>query len=228
LLGSAATITFNLTDARTPYGYVFDYIERFGLNRQIKLGVALPTLEHRNVHAQWGEMPAIAEHIMTLFREGRQRQITVGFECGVPYCLFNEAQHAELGNVCVSHCGSRLDITPAGMVINCLPLSRVAAVPFRDFDNYRIAREWFQRQQSPYRQVGSTARCLFCAHRLEGLCSACLAFGMGDYARIPLPPLPASQFKDPAQSESSGDGAARNQEGMEAEGNVASVISQTN
>ena len=190
LLGQAAHITFNLTDGQTPFQYVLDYIEQYGLNRSIKLGVALPTLEHRNVHAGWDALPAIAQQILKLLSETRRRQIDLEFECGVPYCLFSEEQHAKLGGIHVSHCGSRLDITPAGEVINCLPLCRVASVPFGRFQNYCQAREWFQRMQAPYRQVGSAARCLSCIYRLQGRCSACLAQGMGEYSRIALPPLP--------------------------------------
>ena len=190
LLGRTAVITLNLTNGSTPYAHVFEYIEQYGLQRNIKLGVALPTLENRNVHAEWKELPAIAGQVLKLLREARRREIGVEFECGVPYCLFDEEQHRELPGIHVSHCGSRLDITPAGNIINCLPLARMAAIPFRRFDNYRQAREWFHRMQAPYRQVGCASRCLACEHRLAGLCSACLAFGIGEYSRIALPPLP--------------------------------------
>jgi hypothetical protein len=197
VLGRAACITFNLTDGQTPFQYVLDYIEQYGLRRAIKLGVALPTLEHRNVHARWDTLPAIAQQILKLLREARRREITIEFECGVPYCLFSAEQHAEFRDIQISHCGSRLDITPAGEVINCLPLYRVAAVPFHQFQSYRQAREWFQRMQAPYRQVGSASRCLFCEDRLQGRCSACLAEGLGEYSRIALPPLPGPGLKEP-------------------------------
>jgi hypothetical protein len=190
VLGQAACITFNLTDGETPFQYVLDYIEDYELTRAVKIGITLPTLEHRNEFAQWDKLPAIAEQVMKLLRELRARSISLEFECGVPYCLFNEEQHKALGDVLVSHCGSRLDITPTGEVINCLPLYRVAAVPFDRFRDYSQAREWFGRMQAPYRQVGSEARCLFCADRLAGRCSACLARGMAEYSRIVVPPLP--------------------------------------
>jgi sulfatase maturation enzyme AslB (radical SAM superfamily) len=199
LLRQAATITFNFTDGQTPYQYVFDYIEHYSLKHAIKLGVALPTLEHRNVCAEWDNLPSIGRHILELLREARRRQITVEFECAVPYCLFSEEQHGELRNIHVSHCGSRLDITPTGEVINCLPLFRIASVPFDRFQNYRQAREWFQCMLAPYRQAGSTSRCLFCQYRLEGRCSACLAYGLGEYSRIPLPPLPTQGLDDSAE-----------------------------
>ena len=197
LLGQAANITFNLTDGQTPFQYVLDYIEQHDLNRSIKLGVALPTLEHRNVHAGWDALPGIAQQILKLLGEARRRQIGLEFECGVPYCLFSEEQHAELGDIHVSHCGSRLDITPTGEVINCLPLCRMASVPFARFQNYRQAREWFQRMQAPYRQAGSASRCLACQYRLEGLCSACLAEGLKEYSHIALPPLPDPELEEP-------------------------------
>lgn len=193
VLGRAANITFNLTDGQTPYQYVLDYIEQYDLNRNIKLGVALPTLEHRNVHAGWDALPAIARQIMKLLRDARRRRIELEFECGVPYCLFSEEEHAELGGNHLSHCASRLDITPAGEVINCLPLCRVASIPFQKFPDYRQAREWYARMQAPYRQVGGAARCLDCAHRLQGLCSVCLAQGLGEYSRIVLPALPGEE-----------------------------------
>jgi len=190
VLGRAATITFNLTNGETPYQYVLDYIEEHGLNRAIKLGVALPTAGHSNEFVKWEGLPAIAEQILKLRREACGREITIQFECGVPYCLFSEEQHAELRDINISHCGSRLDITPAGEVINCLPLCRIAAVPFRRFQHYEEARKWFHRMQTPYRQAGGAARCLACDYRLQGLCSACLAHGLGEYNRIILPSLP--------------------------------------
>jgi hypothetical protein len=191
LLGEAACITFNLTDGETPYGHVLEYIERFGLARSVKVGVALPTLEHRNEYVGWDALPAIARQLMRLHGELRARDIGLEFECGVPYCLFDEDQRAQLGDTLISHCGSRLDITPGGDVINCLPLCAAAAVPFGRFRDYGEARDWFQRMQAPYRQAGSEARCLLCTHRLAGHCSACLAHGMAGYNRIALPPLPA-------------------------------------
>ena len=190
VLGPAATITLNITGPQDRFDYVLEYIERYELVREIKLGVALPTMEHRNVFASWDDRPRTGAHIMTIYREAKARGIGLEFECGVPYCLFDEAQHRELDSITVSHCGSRLDITPDGRVINCLPLCKVAAVPFRHFADYGKAREWFARMLNPYRQTGSMAQCLTCEHRLRQHCFACLAFGIAEYDHLVLPPLP--------------------------------------
>ena len=190
ILGKNASITFNVTSGEFDYSYVFDYIKTFGLDPRIKVGVALPTLQHHNVYAQWEEFPAIAEQILALHEIVTGIGGNIEFECGVPYCLFTSEQHRKLGNVHVSHCNSRLDITPWGDVINCLPLSKMVSVPYNRFSDYGQAKDWFGKLLMPYRQVGSTANCLTCESRLPRHCSACHAYGIAEFNRLSLPPLP--------------------------------------
>jgi hypothetical protein len=190
IMGKSASVTFNVTTGQFDYSYVFDYIKAFNLDPRIKVGVALPTMQHHNVFAQWQEFPAIAEQILTLHETVTTIGGHIEFECGVPYCLFTPEQHQKLGNVHVSHCGSRLDITPWGDVINCLPLSKMVTIPYDRFSDYGQAREWFRRLLMPYRQIGSTADCLLCEDRLLHQCSACHAYGMHEFNRLALPPLP--------------------------------------
>ncbi len=190
IMGKSASVTFNVTGGAFDYSYVFDYIKTYGLDPRIKVGVALPTLQHHNVFAQWNEFPAIAEQILELYRAVTAIGGTIDFECGVPYCLFSAEQHQKLKDVRVSHCNSRLDITPWGEVINCLPLSKMAAVQYDRFDDYGEARKWFANMLMPYRQVGSTSDCLMCESRLDQNCIACHAYGIAEFNRLPLPSLP--------------------------------------
>lgn len=190
-LGAAAVITFNLTGPDADFDYVFENIERFDLARSIKIGVTLPTLEKSNVFVDRQDFPGIAEKIMDLLEQAQKHGVGLEFECGVPYCLFNPEQHRRLGpEVYVSHCGSRLDITPEGDVINCLPLCRAARVPYTEFKDYGAAREWFRRAFAPYRRLGGDVDCLGCADHEAGRCGACLAYGLGQFNRVALPPLP--------------------------------------
>ena len=190
ILGGNACVTFNVTGGQFDYGYVFEYIRSYGLDKRIKVGVALPTLQRNNVFAQWNEFSAIAERIMEFHEAVIAMGGAIDFECGVPYCLFTAEQHRKLGKVRVSHCNSRLDITPWGDVINCLPLSRVTSVPYHRFSDYGRARDWFEKLLLPYRQVGSTADCLTCESHLDQHCRACHAYGIAEFNRLPVPPLP--------------------------------------
>jgi hypothetical protein len=190
ILGKNACVTFNVTGGQFDYGYVFDYIKTYGMDPRIKVGVALPTLQRHNVFAQWHEFPAIAERIMELHEAVTAIGCSIDFECGVPYCLFSAEQHRKLDKVRVSHCNSRLDITPWGEVINCLPLSKMTTVQYDHFSDYGQARNWFEKLLTPYRQVGSTADCLTCESHLNQDCRACHAYGIAEFNRVPLPPLP--------------------------------------
>ncbi len=188
--GRCAMLTLNITDSTTRFDYILDYIDRFGLDRKIKIGVALPTLDHRNIHVKRDEFPAVAEHILRLVDEAADRKIEVAFECGVAYCLFTDIQREKLEGVHISHCGSRLDITPTGNVINCLPLCSIASIPFDNFKHYGEALSWFQNTLSPYRSIGSGAECLTCRYLTEGLCQACLAETLWKLNKIAIPPYP--------------------------------------
>jgi len=192
LLGSAAVVTLNITSPSTEFDHVLSYIEDFGLARCLKVGVTLPTLDHVNAYVKREDYPGIAVRIMALNDAAGNKGIEVEFECGVPYCLFTAEQHKRFGGLRVSHCGSRLDITPTGNVINCLPLCRVVAIPYSDFADYRQAREWFRRALMPYASFGGTSACPTCEHLVQGRCMACLAHAMWNLDHIALPPLPQS------------------------------------
>ncbi|MFB0564754.1 MAG: radical SAM protein [Candidatus Aminicenantaceae bacterium] len=193
ILGEAACLSFNIVSPSTEFDYLFDYIEEFKLNPIIKIGVALPTLGHKNVYAKQDDFPRIAARIMELYERAQRSGVNIQFECGVPYCLFTPVQHERLEDIMVSHCHSRLDITPIGNVINCLPLCSVAAIPYSCFSSYSQAQEWFHKAFFPYSSLGITSKCLKCEDLAEGRCQACLAHILGNLNRIVLPPLPGSE-----------------------------------
>lgn len=193
VLKDNACVTFNVTGGQFDYDFVFDYIQDYGLDPRIKVGVALPTLQRNNAFARWEEFPVIAERIMVLHDAAESIGGSIEFECGVPFCLFSTEQHRKLGKVRVSHCNSRLDITPWGDVINCLPLSKVTAIPYDRFGDYGEARSWFEKMLMPYRQVGSTSDCLTCSDHIDQNCRACHAYGIAEFNRMPLPPLPSGE-----------------------------------
>ena len=190
ILGKNAAVTFNVTEGQFDYSYVFDYIKTYNMVPRIKVGVALPTLQHNNIFAQWTDFPAIAERIMELHESVKGIGGSIDFECGVPFCLFTADQHRKLDKIHVSHCNSRLDITPWGEVINCLPLSKLTNVHYSQFSDYAQARNWFESLLMPYRQVGSAADCLPCENHINQDCRACHAYGMAEFNHLPLPPMP--------------------------------------
>lgn len=190
LLGPQATLTFNIAGEKTPYDYVFQYIEEYNMAPRIKLGVALPTMDSANVFVNRTDFSNVAELVMEVLEVAFSKGISHEFECGVAYCLFTEKQRKRLNLCDYSNCNSRLDITPWGEVINCLPLCNFARVPYDRFSHYGEAIDWFRKALTPYHSLGSSADCLDCKHLMDGQCRACLAHGMKEYNRLRTPAIP--------------------------------------
>ena len=185
-LGDSAYLTFNICGSETPYDYVFDYISKYSLSRKIKIGISLPTMEKNNSYVSFDRFSEISEYVMILHEKAVNEKIEIEFECGVPFCLFSNEQRELLKNIHISHCGSRLDITPWGEVINCLPLARFASFDYKEFRTYRDARDWFFRTVNNYRSVGVEDRCFGCSNIPNGNCGVCLAHGLDKYSSVPF------------------------------------------
>ena len=189
LLKHAAHLTINICGKETQYEYIFDLIEKNDLKRHIKIGVSLPTMDKNNVYVTFDNFEEVSQHVVELTCKAQENGISVEFECGVPFCLFTSEQKKHFTDVNISHCGSRLDITPWGNIINCLPLANFATVHYTQFANYKLARDWFRDATIPYRTIGVEDQCFGCANIENGNCGVCLANGMDKYNRLRLPEI---------------------------------------
>ncbi len=179
LLNNKASLTFNIIPDQNEDYWSLNLIEKFNLDNIIKVGFILPTLTSSNMALKDNEYECVAEKVVNLVKNGERINLKVEFECGVPYCAFNEEQLGFLyknGSNVKSGCCSRLDITPDGYVIYCLPLATAAKKHFSQFDDYNNCRMWFERIFSSYRMIGSQIKCSECLLNQEGECrTGCLA-----------------------------------------------------
>jgi hypothetical protein len=189
-VGSAGALCYNFTGSENDYGYILEYLDRYTLAKELKIGISLPTLSRDNQHVSDPEFATVAAGVMGLVNEARVRNLSIEFECGVPLCLFSEAQRKDLQDIHVSHCGSRLDITPDGYVVNCLPLAELEAIPFDSFPAYTDARDWFLKSLAPYHNIGSRDECLTCSREIRQHCFACLSTTVSSMDRVSFLPLP--------------------------------------
>lgn len=178
-LGENAAITFNIMPDEPDSLWAIDLIKRFKLRRNIKVGFVLPTITQVNYALDDNEYTVVAEKTMQLARDAARERITLAYECGVPTCAFTDAQLGELwrlGSKMNSGCCSRLDITPLGEVIYCLPLATVLSRHYTGFANYEEAKDWFEAKFQPYRQLGRRLECATCNMMRPDKChGACLA-----------------------------------------------------
>ncbi len=180
--GRKASLTFNIIPEEPNELWALELIEKYDLSRSIKVGFVLPTLTSSNMALKDEDYDVVARRVVSLVKAGEPMDISIEYECGVPHCCFTDE---ELGYLWRHHstvnsgCQSRLDITPQGDVIYCLPLATAGMRHYTTFDNYIECREWFENRYRPYRMLGSKIECADCMLNNPLKCNGgCLAKNM--------------------------------------------------
>jgi len=178
-LGRRANITFNIMPDAENNDWAINLIKEFDLNRKIKVGFVLPTLTGSNYYLDDNEYSVVAQKVVELAKACEKYNIKIEFECGVPTCTFTDEQLGILwdtGSRFESSCCSRLDITPDGKCIYCLPLATKEAVHFSQFETYPDAKIHFEKKWAPLRRLGRTEDCFKCNLMQPSAChGGCLA-----------------------------------------------------
>jgi MoaA/NifB/PqqE/SkfB family radical SAM enzyme len=178
-LNKKATITFNIMPDDDNNTWAMELVREYGLDKRIKVGFLLPTLTGSNYYLNDEQAVTVAGKIVRLAQETSSENIRFEYECGVPTCLFTSEQLGILwktGSAFNSCCFSRMDITPDGKVIYCLPLATKFAVHFSEFPTYVDAKNWFEKKLQPYRRLGRTENCHKCNLLRHDSCNGgCLA-----------------------------------------------------
>ncbi len=179
LLADKACLTFNVMPDGSDDNWALDLTEKYNLEKYIKVGFLLPTYEQSNMALNDNEYATVATKVTELAIEAAKRDIRLEYECGVPTCAFTDEQLGTLwkcGSPLSSGCCSRLDITPDGWVIYCLPLATMGKKKYYEFENYSAAKDWHEKRYAPYRAMGRTTECAMCPLRKSDSCNAaCLA-----------------------------------------------------
>lgn len=190
VLKSRASLTFNIMPDEDDNLWALEYTQRFHLNNNIKVGFLLPTYNQTNVALDDGQYAVVADKVVRLAQEAAKADVHLDYECGIPTCAFTDEQLGILwrcGSKLQSGCQSRLDITPDGNVIYCLPLATLGSKHYSQFDCYNDACIWFEQRFGPYRMLGRRIECATCNLHNSLLCNAgCLAKNLIDCKNIKL------------------------------------------
>jgi len=193
LMGPWSMPGFNIYRPDFSLGFLFELINRFGMKRQIRLGIAHPVPEMGQNLIPPQDIRAAISRVLEHRSEFDRFRVKPGLDCGFPLCGFSDHQLGWLfrssGRV-VCGCAPAIDITPDMSIYSCFPLSRFHRRSIFEFDTLREAREYFMRQHDRIRNevAGIYRECDGCVHREEGRCAgggACqLMIRFADEARV--------------------------------------------
>jgi radical SAM protein with 4Fe4S-binding SPASM domain len=176
------TLSFNLYQPHFDFTFLVEAINKYDLKKHIRLGLAQPIPQQKNECLSLNEIRGITENFRKQLALLEEHRITLGFDCGMPMCIFSNEDIGRLfklnrGRVLFS-CNSAVDIGPDMQVWSCFPLSNYEKKSLYDFDNTQEIKKYFAEQHNQLRtnRKGIFEECNTCLHFEEGLCNGgCLA-----------------------------------------------------
>ena len=163
--------------------FLLELIERYGLARSVRLGLAHPTLNGSNSYLHPRHYPEVGRRVTDFGLLAQERGVRLEFDCGWVPCMFPEGALAMLGKTSDDvglRCNPILDLMPDGQVISCYPLAAHASTEFSPDRDAQWMRMHFSTRQEPDRQFMLYPHCETCSWRARGECTGgCLSASLG-------------------------------------------------
>ena len=181
-LGPRAGIGINIYRPRLPIESVLPLIDRYGLRRTVRLGLAHPCLGADNAFLHPRHYATVGREILQLFQDARERQIAFSFDCGFVPCMFPPEfwEHAgPAANEVGGQCGPIPDILPDLTAIPCYALGNLTQYPVSGCAKTGDLVRRFQERLAVPGGLGLFAHCRRCDWRARGRCNGgCAAAGL--------------------------------------------------
>ena len=182
------TLSINVYKLNFDYSYALNTINKYGLQRHIRLGLAHPIPGKKNMCIKPEDLRKMAEELMAYIPTFEAFDIHVGFDCGMPMCIFTDEEIGKLfkhtfGNVNF-RCGAAIDVGPDMNVWACFPLSGYNKHSLLEFQNHEELCHCFADFHNSVRiEVGGIfEKCDNCEYRRKGICSGgCLSHGLNKF-----------------------------------------------
>ena len=176
------SLSFNLYQQAFDFTFLVDAINKYGLKRYIRLGLAQPIPGQKNECLSLHEIRGIAGNFRNQLQILEENRIEIGFDCGMPLCVFSNEDIGRLFKVnrgkVKFYCRPAIDIGPDMQVWACFPLCNYEKKSLYDFNNVNEMIKYFSQQHNDLRKErkGIFEECQTCTYFKENLCSGgCLA-----------------------------------------------------
>lgn len=173
---------FNIYHPDFRLDFIFDYINRYGLKRSVRLGLAHPIPGKQNLYVGLDQMEATIGRLFEYAPLFERLRVAPGLDCGFPLCKFTDDQllwfYRNGGNDSRFGCGPVLDIGPDMSLWQCFPLSGYHKRSVFEFDNLEQMYEYYRNITNNVRMEssGPFLNCDTCRYREIGQCAGgCLA-----------------------------------------------------
>lgn len=180
--GPVASLSFTIFDLSADPTYLFELIDRFHLNRDIRVGIALPIYKGGNEFIPKEKYRQAGEYFIQTVRQAAERSISLSMDCGFTACMFTTEQIGTMlakGTAINFVCGSAVDVGPGLRTWNCFPLFQLGTVNALDYSSMEELKYALAENCKPYitDAPGIFDECADCDMLLKGYCQGgCKSF----------------------------------------------------
>lgn len=172
-LGRWSSLSYNVYRTGQDFSFLADVIERFGLVRQIRVGLAQPVAGLPTSSLPLADYREVTSRLAEAADEFFRRKISFNLDCGFPLCLFTDAELGKMfreGMKLSFRCQPCLDIGTDLSVWHCFPLGGQERVPLADFPDLASLSAHFEKRFAAGERKGIFEKCDACPSRAAEVC----------------------------------------------------------
>ncbi len=180
--GTVTVPGFNIYHSNFKLDFLFQYVNQYGLDRHLRLGLAHPIPDAENIFIPIQDIKRVIERLFSYAPLFQRFRIAPGIDCGFPMCAFNDQQLGMLyrltGDKIRFGCNPAFDIGPDMTVWCCFPISSYHRKSIFEFDSIKEIVNFYQERLTNIRVEagGIYEACDHCEYREEGKCAGgCVA-----------------------------------------------------
>ncbi len=193
LLKFKITLGFNASRANFCGDFLPVLVNKYKLNRVIRLGIANPIVGEENEHISFQNHPRISAAIVRFVETCEKQNVRVNFDCGFTMCSFSDLQLGRLarcGSQFSFRCAETIDANCDLSLWRCFPTANLFNRRLTDFKDMKEIINFYAGKFDAFRRIGSMQKCRDCKYRLRRQCGGgCLAHIIRTFKGLPLSQL---------------------------------------
>ena len=177
-LGKRAVPGITLASADFSLLPILTMIEKFGLERKIRVGLSHPVWSGSNRFLHPKRYTAVGEALLEQSFLTGKYSVDLEADCGFVRCMFGEhfRQLCANGFRYSSNCTPVVDLCTGGIMLPCFALSGLMSLNREDFPDVQAAYETFTEKLKPWHTFGIYPECTQCPYyESEECCGGCVA-----------------------------------------------------
>ncbi len=184
-LGEIVIPGVNIYSAGQELEYLLEYVIKYYLNKEIRIGISHSVLSQNNVYLHPKEYQKIGYNIAMFKIKAKNSRVSLGFDCGFVPCMFPEEYYDLLSEELKkagTACHPIIDMLSDGTFISCYPLNNFLKIKLNDKIYAKNLMLSFDKALSPYKDVGIYPHCTSCPLFKKRCNGGCMSFRIQRFA----------------------------------------------